>query len=98
MIIVKMRQNNIIHRIGGDAKISQSLNWALNEITLALDRHFGGKAGINHHNMIIGLGQPNKIIHWHGAIMRVTTNKMFASYRIAGGIANGIKLINGKIE
>ena len=26
-----------------------------------------------------------------------TANKMFTSYRIAGGIANGIKLINGKI-
>ena len=53
VIIVKMRQNNIINRIGSDAEIGQSLDRALNEIALAFDRHFGGKASINHHNMII---------------------------------------------
>ena len=57
---MKMRQDNIINRIGSDTEIGQSLDRALNEIALAFDRHFGGAFFLSARRYDIG--QPSSVL------------------------------------
>ncbi len=76
MIVVQMRQHEILHRAGLDAEERQRIDRAAQEISPTLRRNLGREAAIDCDDAAGATDQPDEIIHRHRRVMRIAADEM----------------------
>src|SRR3981189_3557556 len=93
MVVMQVREDDILDRIGIDAERTQRLDRRAEEVALAFLRYPGIEAGVDGEGAAAAPRHPDEIIHRHRTVMRVAADEMIAAPRLAGSIADGKELV-----
>src|SRR5450830_871276 len=93
MVVMQMRKNDVADLLGINLEKLQRVDRAAKKCSFSFRRHFGGEAAIDNECPLAGNGNPEKIIHRHRTVVRVTADEIVSPLRIAHRIANREQLI-----
>src|SRR5215216_6655083 len=93
MVIMQMREDDILDRIRIDVECAERLHRATQECPFPLLRYLRVEAGVDDESTPSSFCHPHEVVHRHRAVVRIAADEMLAPPRLAGGVADGKEFV-----